>query len=165
MGVRIERSAGWIYFCWSAGVLVTWLLITFGPFWHRTELSDREYDSVPLHRSEYVQIFLGSLLVAALYGCVTLVFLLSRKRTGRMSIVFATAAVVIGWLSWILTVISLSFAHSDCANDCVAYIPNQAATRTIEALLLPFALIPPVAFLAAVIAGRVVERRRLRSIA
>lgn len=159
MGVKIERAAGWVYFGWSALVLLTWLLITYGPFWHRNDLPGSEAETIPLHWFEYVQIFLGSLLVAAFYGCFTLIFLLNRRRAGGMSIVFVSGAVVIGFLSWILGVVSLTLAHADCADDCVAYIPDLAATQTIEALLLPFALVPPAAFLIVVLAGRVRQRR------
>ena len=159
MGVRIERGAGWTYFGWSAMLLLIWLFLTFAPIWHRSELSDVQYERVPLQWTEYVQIFTGSLLVAAFYGCFTLVFLLNRKRKGRMSIVFASCAVVLGFLSWFLAVVSLTFAHADCANDCVSYIPDLAASATIEALLLPFGLVPPTAFLIAVIVGRALQRQ------
>ncbi|WP_345764218.1 hypothetical protein [Diaminobutyricibacter sp. McL0608] len=161
MGVKIERAAGWSYFGWSAVLLLTWLFLTFAPIWHRSELSDIQYERVPLQWTEYVQIFTGSLLVAAIYGCFTLLFLLNRNRMGRMSIAFAGCAVLLGFLSWFLAVVSLTLAHADCANDCVSYIPDLAASATIEALLLPFALIPPAVFLIAVIVGRILQRRRI----
>lgn len=160
MGIAIERRAGWIYFGWSAVVLLTWGYLTFGPgVWHRDLFVSAEQD-VPLQWFEYVQMFLGALVVAAIYGSVTLVFLLVRKRTGRMSITFISFAVFIGLMSWLLGIFSNALEHIDCADDCAPYIPDQAATATLDALLLPFALIPPVAFLLVVIAARILQRRQ-----
>ncbi len=110
-----------------------------------------------------MQIFLGSLLVAAIYGCVSLVFLLNRKRAGGIPIVFVSFAVVIGALSWILGIFSNAVGHIDCADSCAAYIPDRAATQRLDSLLLPFAMLVPLAFLIVVIVGRVLERRGVRT--
>ncbi len=156
MGVRIERAAGWAYAGWSVIVLLVWLFVEYGPFWHRDVLAEQD---VPLQWYEYVGNVASSLLLAALYGCVTLVFLLNRRRASGIPIVFASFAVVIGGIALLFGVIGNALAHMDCGDHCVAYIPDADATTALNLALLVCAVLPPAAFLIAVIAGRVIGRR------
>jgi len=158
MGVRIERAAGWAYASWSVIVLLVWLFVEYGPFWHRDVFVLAEQD-VPLQWYEYVGNVASSLLLAALYGCVTLVFLLNRRRAAGIPIVFASFAVVIGGIALLFGVIGNALAHMDCGDHCVAYIPDADATTALNLALLVCAVLPPAAFLIAVIAGRVIGRR------
>lgn len=157
MGVRIERVSGWAYVGWSAAVLLVWVFVDNGPFWHRDVFVLAEQE-IPLQWYEYVGILLGGLVVAAVYGCLTLIFLLNRGRAGGIPIVWASFAVVLGLVSWVLGVFANAVAHMDCGDHCVAYIPDSQATSALNALLLVFALVPPAAFLIAVVVGRVLRR-------
>ena len=57
------------------------------------------------------------------------------------------------------SVIGNALAHMDCGDHCVAYIPDADATTALNTALLVCAVLPPAAFLIAVIAGRVIGRR------
>ncbi len=153
MGVRLERAAGWGYLAWSATVALVWLLLGYGPFWHRDVMVMDQQD-IPLQWYEYVQILLGQLLLAAIYGCFTLIFLLNRRRRGGIPLVWVSFALVIGVMSWGLGVFSNSLAHMDCANRCAAYIPDEAATTVMNQSLLVCALLPPLTLLVLVLVGR-----------
>ena len=158
MGVRLERAAGWGYFAWSATALLAWLLIGYGPFWHR-DIMIQEQQDIPLQWYEYVEILLGGLLLAAIYGCFTVIFLLNRRRRGGIPLVYAGFALVIGVISWAFGAFANMLAHMDCGNDCVAYIPDEAATTVLNQLLLVFAVAPPTLLLVLVLVGRSRRRR------
>ena len=136
------------YLIYAVSVLLLWVLLAYGPFWHRNLLdtsSDAAFrlnHQTPLRWYEYLQMYTDNLLPGAAFGLFALVPLV-RLRQGKIGGAgFFAAAVSIGLMTLLFAVFFSALARVDCGSDCSADIPSYLAMYTMIAL----AAIPLVAF-------------------
>jgi hypothetical protein len=130
-------------------IIMLWLFLAHGPFWHRNRL-DISSDTVfrlnhetPLKWYEYIQAFNAGLLLSALYGLFALIPFLKLRKGQAIKNGYFIGACIVGALSFIGIFLINSLARIDCGDSCSADVPSYKALYALLALsVIPLLILP-----------------------